>query len=381
MSTSGQGALLSPADVAAGGAELQEEHADLRDSVRALLADRNPEETVREWAARPEGFDVDLWRDFGGELGAAGLTVPEEFGGHGFGWVEQAVTLQEAGRALYGGPLLSTVGLAVPALLAADSDEVRAELLPRIASGELLATAAIPAPGRTLPVTASARGEGVALTGTLRAVLDGGTAEVLLLVAPDEHGGSLYLVRAGEGVTARPLKTLDLVRRQATVVLEGAPAVRLSTGRGAEIAERVRDRAVLALAAEQLGVAERALEMSVEYAKTRVQFDRAIGSFQAIKHLCADMLVGLESARALVEHAAWLADHRTAHLPAAVAAAKVLCSEVAASITADTIHVHGGTGFTWEHPAHVYFRRAKTAEVLFGDPDRYRVELATRIAV
>ncbi|WP_160573970.1 acyl-CoA dehydrogenase family protein [Actinomadura physcomitrii] len=375
------GALLTPAEVAAGGAELQQEHADLRDSVRALLADRNPEEAVRERAGRNGDFDRALWRDFGSDLGAAGLTIPIEFGGHGYGWVEQAITLQEAGRSLYGGPLLSTVGLAIPALLAIDDDGAKHELLPRIADCSLLATAALPPLGHEPAVTASGSGGDGTLSGTLTNVLDGASADVVLLAASDDHGGSLYLVRPGPGVTVRPLAGLDLARSHARLELDGAPAQRLSTGGGAQIMARVRDRAVLALVAEQLGVAERALEMSVEYAKTRVQFDRAIGSFQAIKHMCADMLVGVESVRALVEHAAWLADNRPDLLPAAAAAAKVRCCEVAGSITADAIHVHGGTGFTWEHPAHLYFRRARASEVLFGAPDQYRAELADRLAL
>src|SRR5439155_7639718 len=222
----------------------------------------------------------------------AGLVIPTEFGGHGYGWVEQAVTLQEAGRSLYGGPLLSTAGLAIPALLAADSDEIRRELLPQIAAGTLLVTMALPALGRESTVTAHGAGDDLTVSGSLPRVLDGCSADVVLLVASDERGRSLYLVRPGPGVAVRRLQGLDLTRRHARIDLDGAPARRLSAGRGPEIVTWVRDRAVLALAAEQLGCAERSLEMSVEYAKTRVQFDRPIGSFQAIKHICADMLVG-----------------------------------------------------------------------------------------
>ncbi|WP_433598308.1 acyl-CoA dehydrogenase family protein [Nocardia sp. CA-135953] len=376
-----RGALLAPAEVAGGGAELRQEHLDLRDSVRALLSSRHSEEVLRQREGRAEEFDRDLWQAFGGELGAAGLTIPEEYGGHGFGWVEQSITLQEAGRSLYSGPLLSTVGLAIPALLAAENEQVKQELLPKIAEGALLATAALPALGHEFTIAATVSGAEATVSGTLSGVLDACHADALLLVASDDHGGSLYLVEPGPTVTIRGLRGLDLARSVAKVEFQQAPARRISNGRAAEIVNKVRDRALLALAAEQLGCADRAVEMSAEYAKTRVQFDRPIGSFQAIKHMCANMAVGLESMRAIVEHAAWLADNRPEHLPAAATAAKMFCSETAGSITADTIHVHGGIGFTWEHSAHLYFRRARASEVMFGEPDRYRTELADRLAM
>ncbi|MFJ1968167.1 acyl-CoA dehydrogenase family protein [Streptomyces sp. NPDC087903] len=367
-----------------------DEQEELRRTVRAFLAATSPETEVRRLMETPEGFDRRLWRRMGTELGLQGLAVPEEYGGAGCGPVEVGVVMEEMGRALLCAPFLSSAVLATTTLLRCADEDARKRLLPQLAAGELVATLAL--------TEDSARWDaaGVALTarpsdgswlldGHKTFVLDGAAADVVLTVARTAEGIGVFLVEGdAAGLTRAPLPTLDPTRRQARLEYTGVRATRLRThddGDGWDLVSQVLDRAAVALAAEQVGVASRALDTAVEYAKVRQQFGRPIGSFQAVKHLLADVLLEVESARAAAHSALLAAEHEDPELPAAASLAKAFCSDACLQATAENIQVHGGIGFTWEHPAHLYLKRAKTSQLLFGDPAYHRELLARRIGL
>ncbi|WP_371667976.1 acyl-CoA/acyl-ACP dehydrogenase [Streptomyces sp. NBC_00289] len=368
-----------------------DEQEELRRTVRAFLADTSPETEVRRLMETPEGFDRRLWRRMGTELGLQGLAVPEEYGGAGCGPVEVGVVMEEMGRALLCAPFLSSAVLATTTLLRCADEDARKRLLPQLAAGELVATLAL--------TEDSARWDaaGVALTarpsdgswlldGHKTFVLDGAAADVVLTVARTaDEGIGVFLVEGdAAGLARTPLPTLDPTRRQARLEYTGVRATRLRThddGDGWDLVSQVLDRAAVALAAEQVGVASRALDTAVEYAKVRQQFGRPIGSFQAVKHLLADVLLEVESARAAAHSALLAAEHEDPELPAAASLAKAFCSDACLQATTENIQVHGGIGFTWEHPAHLYLKRAKTSQLLFGDPAYHRELLARRIGL
>ncbi|WP_051683622.1 acyl-CoA dehydrogenase family protein [Blastococcus sp. URHD0036] len=377
--------VLTAAEVAAGGVALEPEHEALRETVRRFTAERFPESEASRLAAAPEAFDRARWQMMANELGLQGLAIPEVYGGAGYGWVEQRLVFHEFGRALVGGPYLATVGFAVPALLACGDEAAMQEYLPRIAAGKLIATVAGPESDRpdVSDVRTSARrsGDGYLLDGVKPTVLDGAEADLFLVVARAEDGVRLFAVEsAAPGLTIDRLESLDLGRAFARLTLKAVPARPIGTVDSvAQGFSEAMDRFSIAIAAEQTGIIDRVLQMSVEHAKMRVQFNRPIGSFQAIKHACADMSLALESCRVLVEQAAWLADQGSPLAPASVAATRARCADETRKATYDCIHLHGGLGFTWEHPAHLYFRRAHSTAVLLGGPEVYREELARRI--
>ncbi|OLO25814.1 hypothetical protein PZ61_0235870 [Streptomyces sp. MNU77] len=379
--------MLSVGEAAAGGAVLEEEHVELRATVRRYLGERFPESEVRRLMGTPSGFDRATWSEMATGLGLQGLAVPEQFGGSGYGWVEQGLVFHELGRALADGPYLSTVGFVVPLLLACGDEAAQDAYLPRIASGDWTAAfacfeAAAPDVG-TVTTRAERTDTGYVLTGTKPAVLDGADADLILVLARGDEGTRLFAVEpGGPGPAREPLRTLDLGRRHATLTFERTPARAVGTAdrAPASVAAAV-DALSLALAAETTGISERALQMSVAYARERVQFNRPIGSFQAIKHTCAEMLLAVESCRALVEHACWAADHASGLLPALASAARVRTSTASVKVTYDNIHVHGGIGFTWEHPAHLFFRRARADAAVLGGPEAHRSLLADRVGL
>lgn len=343
-----------------------EEHVQLRDSVRRLLRDVASEPAMREVMATERGWDPAVFRRLAVELGVVGLAVPEEHGGSGYGLLEQGIVLQEAGRALLCAPLLSSV-VAVQALLAAGGPAASGHL-PAVASGEVLAAVALSSHDAELTALAEEHGSAWHVTGELAWVVDGATADLLLLPARSWHGISLLAVdlRQAEGVHIVAVDGVDPTRRQARISLTGASAQLLGTaGTGAGLLEHVRDVAVVLLAAEQLGVAERCLEMATEYAKQREQFGRPIGSFQAVKHKLADVLLEVEAATSAVMYALWVADERPAELPLVAPVAGLTASEAALLAAGENIQVHGGIGATWEHPAHLYLKRATTDRYLY----------------
>jgi len=365
-----------------------DEQEELRKVVRQFLENKSPETAVREQMDTETGYDPAVWSQMAEQLGLQGLAIPEEFGGSGFGFIELVVIFEEMGRSLLCAPYFSTVALATQALLHAGDDDAKAAHLPGIASGETIATVAFTeANGKWdesgIEATATAAGDGWTISGEKMFVLDGHTADLIIVAAKTGAGTSLFTV-AGDasGLTREALPTMDQTRKQARLTFDGTPAQLLGTdGGGWATLERVLDLAVVALAAEQVGGAQFCLEMAVQYAKDRVQFGRPIGSFQAIKHKCADMLLEVESAKSAAYYAGWCASELNDELPSVASLAKAYCSEAYFHATAENIQIHGGIGFTWEHPAHLYFKRAKSSELLFGDPTYHRELLAQRIGL
>ncbi len=365
-----------------------EEQEELRRIVRQFLESKSSEAEVRRLMDTTEGYDPATWSQMANELGLQSLIIPEEFGGQGFGYVELTVVLEEMGRSLLCAPYFSSVVLAGNTLLHAGDDAAKKELLPGIASGETVATLAFTEEsGRWdeggITMQATKDGDGYKLSGTKMFVLDGHTASLILVAARTDSGVSLFQVAAdAPGLTRTALATMDQTRKQARLEFADVPAKLIGTeGAGWTVLERVLDLAAVALAAEQVGGAHKVLEMAVEYAKVRVQFGRPIGSFQAIKHKCADMLLEVESAKSAAYYAAWCASELNEELPSVASLAKAYCSEAYFHATAENIQIHGGIGFTWEHPAHLYFKRAKSSELLFGDPTYHRELLAQRIGI
>jgi len=361
-----------------------EEQEELRKSVRRFLEDKSPESEVRRLMETTEGYDPAVWTQMAGQLGLQGLAIPEEFGGSGFTFVELVVVLEEMGRALLCAPYFSTVGLAANTLMASGDDQAQKDYLAGIASGETIATLALTEDsGRWdeagVTLTASKQADGWSLDGHKMFVIDGHVANLILVAARTGGGVSIFAVDGSAPSLSRtPLSTMDQTRKQARLEFSGV-AGRLigQEGQGWSILSRALDLAGVALAAEQVGGAQRCLDMSVEYAKLRVQFGRPIGSFQAIKHKCADMLLEVESARSAAYYAAWAAADGSSELPLVASLAKAYCSEAYFHVAAENIQVHGGIGFTWEHDAHLFYRRAKSSEVMLGSPTHHREIAAT----
>jgi len=365
-----------------------EEQEELRRITRQFLESKSPETEVRRLMDTTDGYDPAVWGQMAGELGLQSLTIPEEYGGQGYTYVELTVVLEEMGRALLAAPFFSTVALATNTILHSGDEQARKDLLPGIASGETIATLAFTEPnGRWdttgIEATATRSGDGWTLDGTKMFVLDGHVANLILVAARTGDGISLFRVEGdAAGLTRTPLATMDQTRKQAKLEFSGTPATLLGEENGGEaVLGRVLDLAAVALAAEQVGGAQKVLDMSVQYAKDRVQFGRPIGSFQAIKHKCADMLLEVESAKSAAYYAAWCAAELNDELPEVACLAKAYCSEAYFHSAAENIQIHGGIGFTWEHPAHLYFKRAKSSELLFGDPTYHRELLAQRLGI
>ncbi|MGV0808743.1 acyl-CoA dehydrogenase family protein [Mycolicibacterium setense] len=360
-----------------------DEQAQLRTAVRKFCAENFDEQTVRTLMESEPRFDPSVWARLGAELGVLGLAVPEADGGAGGTLVDQAIAVEELGAALACGPVFGTVLLAIPALVAASAGPVRNELLNALAEGTRTAAFAIPDDaGAFDPAAVNVTvAEDGTLTGTVERVIDGDAADVLLVAATGPDGVALYAVEAtSPGVERTAWVTMDLTRPQATIVLTVAPA-RLVAGTGD--ADRVITHAFQVasalLAAEQVGAAQHLLDLSVDYAKSRLQFGRQIGSFQAVKHRLADCLVDLEHARSATYHAVWALTDGTDDPALATSIAQATASSAFAKVAADTIQVHGGIGFTWEHQAHLYFKRATTDAALLGSAEAHRSRVAALV--
>jgi alkylation response protein AidB-like acyl-CoA dehydrogenase len=365
-----------------------EEQEELRRTVRAFLENKSSEEAVRELMETEQGYDEAVWTQMAEQMGLQGLHIPEEYGGSGFSYVELGIVLEEMGRALLCAPFFSSVVLAANTLLQSGDDDAKKTYLPGIASGETIATLAYTEPsgkwdesGITMEATRS--GDGYTLSGEKSFVLDGHTANLIIVAAKTDAGTSLFAVDGdAEGLTRTPLSTMDQTRKQAKLELSNVPATLIGDeGAGWDVLQTVLDLAAVSLAAEQVGGAQFVLDMAVDYAKVRVQFGRPIGSFQAIKHKCADMLLEVESAKSAAYYGMWCAAEMNDELPSTASLAKAYCSEAYFHAAAENIQIHGGIGFTWEHPAHLYFKRAKSSELLFGDPTYHREQLAQRIGI
>ncbi|MEZ0340435.1 acyl-CoA dehydrogenase family protein [Mycobacterium sp. pV006] len=357
-----------------------EEQGALRSGVRKFCADHVGEAAVRAAMESDPPFDRKVWQRLGSELGVLGLSVPEAAGGVGGTLVDQAVAVEELGAALAPGPLFGTVYLAVPALVAASQPS---PLLDGLVDGSRTAAFAVTdVAGAFDPdavsVDASGDGKSWSVSGTVPRVVDAGAADLILVAAKTDGGVGLFAVEADSaGVQRKPLGTLDLTRPQADVTFTDAAAELIA---GPEEAERVITHALhvgaALLAVEQVGAAQHLLNLSTEYAKTRLQFGRPIGSFQAVKHRLADDLVAVEHARSTAYHAVWALTHASDDAALSVSIAQATCSAAFVRVAGDTIQVHGGIGFTWEHQAHLYYKRAYTDAALLGSAEQHRARIA-----
>ena len=357
-----------------------EEQEMLRQSVREFLGAECPMTYVRQMMEDERGYAGDQWKKMA-ELGWTGLIIPEQYGGAGLNMVDMVVVLEEMGRVVMPGPFFASALLGGLAIDLGGTEAQKQRYLPELAAGKLKATLAQveesgrwDAEGIALPAKAS--GGGFSLSGTKLFAHDAHNADVL--VVPARSGGSgsdgitmLLVDPKAKGVSIRVLKTMDQTRKLCEVkfdqVAVGKDAVLGEVGKGWTLLDRLVDRAKVALCAEMCGGAQKVLEMSVEYAKVREQFGKPIGSFQAIQHKCANMMVQVESAKSATYYAAWAVANDVAEAHLAACMAKAYCSDAYRFVAAEGIQIHGGIGFTWEHDMHLYFKRAKGSEVTFGD--------------
>jgi alkylation response protein AidB-like acyl-CoA dehydrogenase len=361
-----------------------QEHDNLRESVRRFLEQRSTTQDIRRLMESQDTYDPAVWKQLAQQMGLPGIAIPEEYGGSGYGIIEQVIILEEMGRALLPAPYFSSAILAATALLESADEAACRELLPGIADGSATATLAWVEKLGAWDITArigaraAATTDGWSLTGHKTLVLDATTASLVLVVAATPAGPSLFAVVPGAaGMTSGPLKTLDSTRAFGSIEFDATPARLIGTdGAAAEVLQRTLQIAAVALAAEQAGTAERCLEISVEYSKLRVQYGRPIGSFQALKHRFVDLLLEIETAKSAVYFAAAAAAEGDPELPLVASMAKASASDALVHAASELIQFHGGIGFTWEHDAHLYFRRAKTTEQFLGSPQMHREVVA-----
>lgn len=359
-----------------------EEQGDLRAAVRRFGADHFDEQTVRKLMESDPTYDPKTWNRLGAELGVLGLGVPEAKGGSDGTLVDLAVAIEELGATLACGPLFGTVYLAIPALVAS-SGQSAAELLSDLVAGTRTAAAAFAdtagafTPDR-VAVTAAQTGDKWTITGSADRVVDAGAADVVLVAATAGDGVALFAVDAtASGVVRTPLVTLDLTRSQASLQFSSAAAQLVA---GPDEAERVITHALQVasalLAVEQVGASQHLLDLTVAYAKSRLQFGRPIGSFQAVKHKLADMLVDVEHARSTAYHAVWALSDGSDDPALATSIAQATCSAAFTHVATDTVQLHGGIGFTWEYQAQLYYKRAFTDAALLGSAEAHRARIA-----
>jgi alkylation response protein AidB-like acyl-CoA dehydrogenase len=366
----------------------------LRTSARQFLERECPFDMVRRWNDDPQGYSPDLWQKMAA-LGWMGLVLPETYGGSGLSFADLTILMEEMGRVLLPAPFFSSIALGALTLLETGSDEQRRQLLPRLVRGEIkVCVAVLEADGRYDPrgisMRASIRGNRATLNGLKLFVVDAHVSDYIICVArtrggrDPESGISLFVLDiTSPGIACTPLIGIDQTRRLCEVSFTrvGVSLDAMLGGRNAAwpTLQQALDKATVALCAEMVGGAEKAMEMCVDYGKTRVQFGRPIGSFQAVKHKIADMKVWVENAKSVVHYAAWAVDHNAPEASRAASMAKAYCSEMYTQVTADGIQVHGGVGFTWDHHMHLFFKRAKSSEVLLGNTTWHRERTAALI--
>ena len=352
----------------------------LREQVRSFLASELPAERVAELTESAEGWDASSWSQMA-ELGWTGLSIPEEQGGSGMDFIDEALLFDELGYGLYTGPYFSTIGLSLPALQGAD------EVLSAVASGAARATVAFAEPdgARSLEdverITTSAEraGDGWVVTGDKELVPDLAPATHVVVTAGGDEGAGLWLVEPNSDARTT-VETVDATRRLGRLRLErDSAALLVEPGHASSVLSHVRRRADAALALEAVGIAQRALELARDYAKERKQFDKPIGSYQAVSHQVADIYVSAELARSLAYWAAWCIATSNEGADRAAAAAKALAAEAAVAACERSIQVHGGIGFTWEHPLHRYYKRALWIASFNGTPSTQRALVASSL--
>ncbi len=370
-----------------------EEQEEFRATLRRFLDERSPLSEVRRAMATREGHDPALWKTMAAELGLQALHLPDAYGGQGFGLLELGIAQEELGRALVPGPFFSTVCLAANAILNVGGEADHRALLPDLASGARTATLAWVEPvgtwdGAGVAVECRAQGGGFVLDGAKSIVTDAPVADLLLVVArlPGTRGDAgLTLLRVQRGAAGLSIETpdaLDPTRRVSRVTFAGVRAAAVGApGAAAAGLERTLHQARACLAFEMLGGAQRCLDMAVAYARQRVQFGRPIGAFQAIKHKCADVLLELELARSAVHYAGWAAGQDPTQLPLAASLAKAAAADAYLLASAENLQIHGGVGYTWEYDPHLFYKRARSSDVLLGDVTRQRAAIAERLGL
>ncbi|MFT6580786.1 MAG: alkylation response protein AidB-like acyl-CoA dehydrogenase [Alphaproteobacteria bacterium] len=361
-----------------------EEQQEFRFVLRRFLQDNSPTTEVRRLMETDEGCDPDVWRQVCQDLGLTGVHIPEAYGGQGFGLVELGIVLEEMGRALLCSPYFASTVLAATAILNGGSEENKITLLPPIAAGEVVATLAFAEDsGRwdceSVEMTAESDGDGYVLSGHKSFVLDGCSAAQIVVAArkpgtSGDDGVSLFLVTAdADGLSRKTLKSMDPTRKLARLEFNKVAATLLGEeGAAASPLEKTIDQAALCLASEMVGGADILRESAVEYSLLRVQFGRAVGSFQAIKHKAADMLLEVEMAKAAAYYAAGAHDEGDADWPAMASLAKASAGDAYMQAAIHTVQMHGGIGFTWDNDTHLWFKRAKSSEVFLGDSAHHR---------
>jgi alkylation response protein AidB-like acyl-CoA dehydrogenase len=356
-----------------------EERAAIRDAFGRLLSERSSEDDIRRTMASESGHDPGLWKAIG-EMGVTSLLVPVELGGIGAGSVEVEAIMEEAGAALLAGPLMSSAILATGLLCQSSDAEAKTRLLPAIATGKLIATVAFTGDAGSwdkggVAVTATPHGNGWRLSGVASFVISANVAGVLLVFANTEAGLACFEV-AREAVMVTQLKGWDPSLRMSRITLDDAVATPIA-GVDEAVFEGTLDLARVALAGEQAGAARRIFDITVDYLKTRVQFGRPIGGFQALKHMAADLLIEVESATSAARAAAQALDSDAPDKDVLINLAAFSCADAFSQVAASAIQMHGGIAFTWEHPAHLYLRRARADAQLFGQSDVYRERFVT----
>lgn len=368
-----------------------EEQEMLRQSARALFEKECPSTVVRKVMEDERGFDPALWKKMA-ELGWLGLVIPEQYGGGGLSYVDLVLIMEEMGRVVLPSPFIWTVMVA-EAIKRAGNDSQKSSLLPKIASGELIATVAHLEPSAVwgeqgIAMTACKEGAGYVLDGTKLFVNDGHIADCILVAArtgeAGDRGITLFALDPKRpGIAVTRLTTMDQTRKLAEVKFTGVKAEQTdvigAAGSGWNILSEVIDRGKVMLAGEMMGGAQKVLEMTVDYSKVRVQFGRPIGSFQAVQHKCANMMIDVEGAKSAAYYASWAVSNEVAEAPLAAALAKAAASDAFRRVSADGVQLHGGIGFTWDHDMHLYFKRAKSSEFTFGDANWNRELVAQGI--
>jgi len=360
------------------------EQQEFREVLRRFLTDRAPTKEVRRLMETDAGYERDGWRKLNEELGLTAVRIPEEYGGQGFGFGEQCIVLEEMGRAVLCAPYFSTAVLAAGAILNAGTDAEKKALLPGIAGGETIATlASAEDNGRWdasgVALTATKSGSGYALNGHKSFVIDGATADLIVVLArapgsTGESGLSFFTVPGNAaGLTRRALKVMDPTRKMARLEFNNTPATLLGAeGAAAAPFAKTMTEAVVCLANEMVGGADRLREDALAYAMMRMQFGRSIASFQSMKHKQADMLVEVELAKSAAYYAAAALDDGDEDVAATASLAKAAASDAYIQTGVHAIQIHGGIGFTWDNDTHLWFKRAKASEVLFGDAHHHR---------
>ena len=354
--------------------DFSEEQERFREVVARFLQDKSPAAEVRRLMETEQGFSDDVWAELTSELGLAGTHLPEEYGGFGYGPVELGIVLEEMGRRLYCGPFFASSVMAAYALLLAGSDSAKQTLLRDIASGSVIATLVLDSLNAPKLIGTGVSQSAGYLSGRARLVVDAQNADQLLVIANKKPGFGLYsLSKGSDGVSVTPAEAMDPTRKLASVSFDHAAAVEVGSF-DYRLLNDIWDHICVALAHEMVGGAQYLFETTIEYTKLRYQFGRPIGSFQGLKHRCADMLMELEFAKAATHHAAFClatADDQAAE-PYAASMAKALAADAYLKIAKEAIQMRGGIGFTWEEDTHLWFKRAKSSEVFMGTPAIHR---------